>query len=86
MRTDDETKQRLAIREREALEIDPEIAEVDWCYGLIVDPYGECPNLPEEYHVIGRLYFARRPGSDIWVSFYDLPTGTKERLREKYGC
>ncbi len=26
-----------------------------------------------QYRQIGRVYFARSPGSDVWVSFYDLP-------------
>jgi hypothetical protein len=80
MQTDDEIEQRVAIRKREALEIDPETAEIHWCYGWIGDPYGECPDFRE---CVGRQYFARRPGSDIWVSFSDLPMRTRERIREK---
>jgi hypothetical protein len=37
MQIDDETEQRLAIRKREALEIDPDTAEIDWCYSQILD-------------------------------------------------
>jgi len=33
----------------------------------------------------GRLYFARAPESDIWVSFYDLPGPTRDALRQKHG-
>lgn len=29
---------------------------------------------------IGRIYFARSPGSDVWVSFYDLPKAARDRL------
>jgi hypothetical protein len=34
--------------------------------------------------VIGRVYFARSPDSDIWVCFYDLPDATRKALREKH--
>jgi hypothetical protein len=85
MRTDHEIEQWLAIRKREALAIDPETAEVHWSYGQILDPYGAYPDLPEECSVIGRVYFARRrPGGDVWVCFYDLPSRTRERLWEKH--
>jgi hypothetical protein len=66
-------KQWLAIRKEEALKIDPDTAEVDWSYGRIMDPYGIDPDLPEELQCTGRNYFARRPGSSVWVSFHDLP-------------
>jgi hypothetical protein len=80
---DDMTKEEwLQIRKQEALRIDPAVAEVHWCYGEIGDPYGLYPDLPE-CSVIGRVYFARNPGSDIWVSFYDLPDETIEKLRDK---
>ena len=42
------------------------------------------PDLPEE--VVSRLggdTFARSPGSDVWVSFYDLPEATAEALWAK---
>jgi hypothetical protein len=45
-----------------------------------MDPYAVDPNLPEEYDCVGRVYFARSPGSDVWVSFDDLPKDTRERL------
>ena len=32
---------------------------------------------------VGRLYFARSPGSDVWVCFYDLPKAVCYRLRER---
>ena len=74
----------LAIRKREALKIDPETAEVTWCYAQTLDPYGVDPNLPEEYQCVGRESLVRRPGSDIWVWFGDLPNETLKRLREKH--
>jgi len=40
--------------------------------------------MPEECLQVGREYFARAPGSDIWVSFYDLPDSTRDRLWKKH--
>ncbi|MET4449379.1 hypothetical protein ABIB75_007693 [Bradyrhizobium sp. GM2.2] len=70
----------LAIRKRAGLEIDPAIAEIMWTHGLTLDPYGVRSDLPEELRQIGRVYFARAPGSDIWVSFGDLPDVTCKAL------
>ena len=73
----------LAIRKEAGLKIDPEIAEVHWCYAQIVDPYGIHPNLPDEAWCVGRAYFARSPDSDVWVEFRDLPKATRDALRQK---
>ena len=73
----------LAIRKRAGDKIDPETAEVTFWFGQILDPYGINPDLPKECYEGGRLYFARSPGSDIWVSFYDLPAASCDRLWEK---
>jgi hypothetical protein len=67
-----------ALRKAVGLHIDPETAEVDWNYAL--DPYGECPGLPEECQQLGRVYFARSPGSDVWINFGDLPKATRDAL------
>ena len=48
------------------------------------DPYGVDPELPEEYWQVGREYFARSPGSDVWVWFGDLPDATRDALWEKH--
>jgi hypothetical protein len=80
-----EIEQWLAVRKKEGLKIDPETAEVDWSYAQTLDPYGVDPDLPDEYVCVGREYFARSPGSDIWVSFHDLPDATRKRLRAKHG-
>jgi hypothetical protein len=77
-----ELEEWLAIRKAEGLKIDPDTAEVDWEYGQILDPYRVHPDLPEECQQIGRVYFARSPGSDIWVCFYDLPKKTCDALWE----
>jgi hypothetical protein len=46
-------------------------------------PSGELPDLPEECRQIGRDYFARSPGSDLWIWFGDLPEATRNALWEK---
>jgi hypothetical protein len=40
-------------------------------------------NLTDEEKYIGRNYFARSPGSDVWVSFHDLPKAVCDRLRAR---
>jgi hypothetical protein len=75
-----DVEQWLAIRKEAALKIDPETAEVAWWYAQTLDPYGIDPDLPEECEQIGREYFAFAPGSDIWVSFGDLPNETRDAL------
>ena len=82
-----EIEQWLAIRKEAALKIDPETAEVFWDYGFDLDPYRVKDEweLPEEFHQIGREYWARSPGSDIWVNFRDLPRGVEEKLWTKHG-
>jgi hypothetical protein len=72
--------QWLAIRKEAALKIDPETAEVTFDYGQILDPYGVRHDLHEECDCVGRIYFARAPGSDVWVCFYDLPEEISERM------
>jgi hypothetical protein len=80
----DQIKQWLAIRKEAGHKIDPETAEVMWTYADGFDPYGVDPTLPGEEYNIGRAYFARSPGSDIWVWFHDLPEATSDRLWEKH--
>jgi hypothetical protein len=84
MMTDEERKIWLAIRKEAGLKIDPETAEVFWRYGQTLDPYGVYPDLPEECRQIGREYFARAPGSDVWVNFCDLPEATRDALWKKH--
>jgi hypothetical protein len=75
-------EQWLAIRKKAGLKIDPETAEVDWSYEQTLDPYGLLDEweLPEEFHQVGREYWARAPGSDVWVHFSDLPDTVREKL------
>lgn len=83
--TQDETPQDqwLAFRKEAGLKIDPKTAEVFYEWGQVLDPYGIYTDLTEEEECIGRLYFARSPGSDIWVEFGDLPEETLHELRKK---
>ena len=83
-RTEDE--RWLAIRKEEALRIDPETAEVDWSYEQTLDPYDVLDEweLPGEFHQVGREYFARNPGSDIWVVFGDLPRAVRDALWKRH--
>jgi hypothetical protein len=81
--TDQEREAWLAIRKDAGLKIDPETAEVEWWYAQTMDPYGIYPELPEEL-CVGREYFARSPGSDIWVDFGDLPKATADALWKKH--
>jgi hypothetical protein len=82
----------IALRREAGLKIDPETAEVCWrtaevCwrYAQTLDPYGVYPDLRPECQQVGREYFARSPGSDIWVEFGDLPKATRDVLWEKLG-
>src|SRR5689334_20242779 len=74
----------LTIRKEAARHIDPETAEVDWQYGQILDPYGVNPRLSEELQCIGRIYFAKSTGNDVWVCFSDLPDEIRSALWEKH--
>jgi hypothetical protein len=73
-----------ALRKAVGLHIDPETAEVDWTYAHTLDPYGDCPDLPEEYQQVGRAYFACSPGSNLWINFGDLPKATRDALWERH--
>ena len=73
-----DVEQWLAIRKEAGLKINPKTAEVEWRYAQTLDPYGVYPDLPEECQQVGREYFARSPGSDIWVHFHDLPEETRD--------
>jgi hypothetical protein len=77
----------LAQRAQEAKNINADTAEVTWTYAETFDPYGIGPYpLPRTLHQVGREYFARRPGSDIWVWFGDLPDATAKALWKMHGA
>ena len=75
--------QWLALRKEAAAKIDPVTAEVTFRWGLVVDPYGVCSDLPDQLRQVGRVYFARSADSDVWVSFDDLSNETRDGLWQK---
>jgi hypothetical protein len=77
-------EQWLAIRKKAARRIDPETAEVIWCYTWIFDPYGIDPEYPKELMQAEKHHFARSPGSYVWVWFGDLPELTRTTLEAKF--
>lgn len=82
--SDDLSKEEwMALRLAEAELIDPATAEWDWRWGQIIDPYGDISDFPKEWECVGRIYFARRPGSDIWVCFWDLPSEVSDALHDR---
>jgi len=81
-----EKREWLAIRKKAGRKIDPETAEIIWEYGYALDPYGIRPDLSPACRQFQTNYFARSPGSDIWVFFYDLPPATRHALWEKHGA
>ena len=83
-RLDAETEEWLRIRRHAPRELDSDTAEVSWWWEQICDPYRVYPDFPEELDQVGRTYYARAPGSDVWVWFGDLPDATAERLWEKH--
>ena len=80
-----ETKEWRAVRKAEGLKIDPKAAETFWTYGSTIDPYGAW-NFPDWFEDnVGREYWARNPGSEIWVNFCDLPAATSDALWKRDG-
>jgi hypothetical protein len=71
-----EVKAWLEIRKEAGQKLDPKTADVMYVHAQVLDPYGVCPDFPDELYCLGRAYFARSAGSDIWVSFDDLPGAT----------
>lgn len=77
-----EAEAYLTVRREEAKHID-ETGDTTWWYGQTMDPYGVIPAMPEHLSQVGREYFARRPGSDIWVHFDDLDPAVRDKLSSK---
>jgi len=80
-RLTEEQERWLAVRWAAAAMLDPETAEVTFNWGDISDPYRL--RAEDEGACCGRNYFARAPGSDVWVEFGDLPAATRDRLRAR---
>jgi hypothetical protein len=74
-----------ALRREVGRHIDPETAEVDGVYAEVCNPYGDKLDLPDELQCVGRDYFARSPGSKLWIWSGDLPGATADRLWKKHG-
>ena len=70
-------------RERVGRRINPETAHIFFRYAYVIDPYGDDPDLPEEFRCTGRVFFAADPEEGVAVSFEDLPEPTLEALRDK---
>jgi hypothetical protein len=74
----------VAIHKEAGLRIDPETADVMWKWGESLDPYGIYPDLPQEWRgVMEKNFFARSSGSDVWVSFDDIPDAATRAALEK---
>ena len=72
----------FTIRKEAGKKIDPQTAVVTWSHGYIIDPYGVHSDLSDEEKCVGRVYFARSPGSEICVCFYDLTDEIRTELWE----
>jgi hypothetical protein len=72
----------LAPRKEAGRAIDPENVDFNWGWEEVLDPYGVDP-VPPEYSCVGRTYFVRTPGSDIWVEFGDLPDPVRARIWQR---
>jgi hypothetical protein len=75
--------QWLAKRKEAAKLIDPSIAEITSDIAQLVDPYELIEEVPPEADCVGRVYFVRNPGSDIWVWDGDLPEAIRTALWER---
>ncbi len=69
----------LRIRKEAGKLIDPERAQCFIIEDDITDPYGVRGYSPDE-SVCGRLYYAKNPGSEIWVEFHDIQRGIRDKL------
>jgi hypothetical protein len=75
-----------ALRSAAGLAIDPKTADVMWWHAQTLDPYGDLPRIPDGFDSVGREYFARAPGSDVWINFGHLPQATRDALWATYRC
>jgi hypothetical protein len=73
-----------AWRRAAGLHIDPETAEISWDYQQLGDPYRVHPELAADLDSAGPTYFARSPGTSVWIEFGDLPETTRDELWRKY--
>jgi hypothetical protein len=81
---DQEREEYLAVIKKAALKIDAETAEVLWDWGSERDPYYLFEHGDDWEDCVGRNYWARSPGSEVWVEFGDLPKTTQDALWKKH--
>jgi len=83
--TKDEYEEFRAGRRVDGMTVDPEACEVMWQFAQVIDPYGVLypGGVPPECDCVGRAYFARAVGSDVWVEFGDLREESVKRLWER---
>jgi hypothetical protein len=79
-----EYKRRMEERRAAGLLLDPSAAEIDWNYAQTLDPYGDGLPLLSQEEQVGREYFARAPGSDIWICVGDLPDATRDAIWKRF--
>ena len=70
----DQEQELLRLREEAGRKIDPKTAQVKWQWGWSLYPYRIYPYDPDK--LLQRNYFARSPGTKMWVHFNDLPEAT----------
>jgi hypothetical protein len=80
-----EYDRRMKERRAAGLLLDPSIAKIDWTYAHTCDPYNDGLAFHPQEEQLGREYFARAPGSDIWVCVHDLPDATRDAIWERFG-
>jgi hypothetical protein len=61
------------LRKAVGLQIDSETAVVEWTYAQTLDPYGDDPNLPEEFQQVGFAGECYRQPIRAAGIFYKLP-------------
>jgi hypothetical protein len=76
-------KEWLAKRKEVGRNLDPKTAQVSWEYVRQFDPYRIFSDLPGHARDVSFEYFARSPGSDIWVHRDDLPKSTRRALESR---
>jgi hypothetical protein len=81
----EEATEWLAVREDEALKIDPDTAEVWFDYGRYSDPYNLYPKMPDwagdqRDHTHDRLHFVRRYDGDVFVWAGHLPDDVRTAI------
>jgi hypothetical protein len=77
--SDAEARKFLADMKRAARELDPATAEVELIYTGTSDVYGMYPYRDDS----SCEYFARAPGSDVWVCEEDWPRATRKALEKR---